>query len=257
MEQRPNLSVCIDAVFEGVPEEEAIDAVARCGFPAIEFWAWWEKDLDQIKHLADQRELKIASMCTKFISLVDNSQRSHYIDGLKESIAAAAKVGCSTLISQVGDTLPGISREIQRESLIDGLLEAKPLLESSDVTLVIEPLNDRIDHKGYYLVHSDEAFEIIDVVDSEHVKVVFDIYHQQISEGHVIERFTENIRKISHFHAAGNPGRNELTVGELSYPNIFSAIVKAGYDRYIGLEYWPLGDAEAGLREVASWFASS
>ena len=195
----------------------------------------------------------IASICTKFISLVDPEKRSEYLEGLTESIAAAKQLNCPTLISQVGDALPGVSRDLQRQSLIDGLAEAKPLLESSGITLVIEPLNDRIDHKGYFLVQSDEAFDIVDAVNSDHVKVVFDIYHQQISEGHVIERLTDNIDKIAHFHVAGNPGRNELTVGELNYPNIFNAIAKAGYDRYIGLEYWPLFDAEAGLREIASW----
>ncbi len=109
-------------------------------------------------------------------------------------------------------------------TLVDGLRQAAPLLEAANLTLVIEPLNDRIDHPGYYLVRSDEAFEIIDQVGSPSVKVVFDIYHQQISEGQLIANITSNIDKIGHFHAAGNPGRHELTRGELHYPSIFAAI---------------------------------
>jgi hydroxypyruvate isomerase len=103
-------------------------------------------------------------------------------------------------------------------------------------------------------VHSEEAVRFVDAVDSPRVKVVFDIYHQQVSEGHVIANLTANIEKIGHFHAAGNPGRHELTRGELHYPSIFEAIRHTDYDGYVGLEYWPLGDPLAGLQEVASWF---
>ena len=130
------------------------------------------------------------------------------------------------------------------------------MLEASGITLVIEPLNELIDHLGYYLVRSEEAFQIIDQVGSPNVKVVFDIYHQQISEGQLIANITSNIDKISHFHAAGNPGRHELTRGELHYPSIFDAISATGYRGFVGLEYWPVGDASAGLREIATWFGN-
>ncbi len=135
------------------------------------------------------------------------------------------------LISQVGDFRPGVSREAQHQCLVDGLKEAAPILEEAGVTLVIEPLNELVDHAGYYLIRSDEAFQIIEEVDNPRVKVVFDIYHQQISEGHVISTITTNIDKIAHFHAAGNPGRHELTIGELHYPSIFEAINKTNLRR--------------------------
>ena len=86
------------------------------------------------------------------------------------------------------------------------------------------------------------------------MKVVFDIYHQQISEGHLINHITSNIEKIGHFHAAGNPGRHELTRGEINYPEIFAAIRETGFEGYVGLEYWPVDDPVTGLRKVAEWF---
>ena len=147
-----------------------------------------------------------------------------------------------------------VSRDQQHQSLVDGLKEAAPMLESADITLVIEPLNELVDHAGYYLTRSDEAFDIIDEVASSHVKVVFDIYHQQISEGHIIHNITSNIEKIGHFHSAGNPGRHELSHGEINYPVVFDAIRKTNYEGFVGLEYWPLKAPEIGLKEVASWF---
>lgn len=247
-------SVCIDAVFENQPLEDALIAVKQANLHAFEFWGWWDKDLDSIIRLRDQHQLQIAACCTKFISLVDSQVRSDYLAGLEESIAAAKQLNCPTLISQVGDFLPNIDRGSQHQSLIDGLKQAAPLLEAADVTLVIEPLNEQVDHPGYYLIRSDEAFQIVDAVGSSHVKVVFDIYHQQISEGHLIHNIASNIAKIGHFHAAGNPGRHELTEGEIHYPAIFDAIRKTPFDGYVGLEYWPVHDRILGLQEVASWF---
>lgn len=247
------LSVCVDAVLEGTPLVEATSLVKACGIDAFEFWCWWEKDLDELLAARDASDLAIATCCTKFISLVDPATRAEYLAGLEESLAAAKRINTSTLISQVGDFRPGVARREQHQSLVDGLKAAAPMLEAAGVTLVIEPLNELVDHAGYYLIRSDEAFEIVDEVGSNHVKVVFDIYHQQISEGHLIHNITKNIDKIAHFHAAGNPGRHELSHGEINYPKIFDAIRKTHYEGYVGLEYWPLQDAAIGLKEAAGW----
>lgn len=250
---RLKASVCVDAVLENLSTVDAMKLVADCGYPAFEFWKWWDKDLDSINQAREELQLQVAAVCTKFVSLVDPDVRAEYLAGLKESIAAAGSLNCPVLISQVGDARPGVDRAEQRDCLIAGLKEAAPMLEDSGVVLAIEPLNELIDHAGYYLVRSDEAFSIIQEVDSPNVKVTFDIYHQQISEGHVIANLTQNVNAIAHFHAAGNPGRHELDRGELHYPSIFAAIADTGYSGHVGLEYWPVNDAAAGLREAASW----
>lgn len=249
-------SVCIDAVLGDMDIPDAVKLVADAGIGAFEFWGWWDKDIDAIVAARDTHGMEIAACCTRFISLVDPAARNDYLAGLQETIAAAQKLNVKTIISQVGDARPGVDRKEQRDFLVAGLKAAAPLLADGDVTLVIEPLNELVDHAGYYLVRSDEAFAIIDEVASPHVKVVFDIYHQQISEGHLIDNITSNIDKIAHFHAAGNPGRNELYRGEIDYPSVFKAIHKAGYQGYVGLEYWPLDDPLAGLKSEAERFPS-
>lgn len=247
-------SVCIDAVLGDLSHDDAIELVRNAGIGAFEFWGWWDKDLAVIEAARLRCALHIAACCTKFISLVDPSHRVAYLQGLEESIAAAKQLDCPTLISQVGDFRAGVPRAEQHDCLVEGLKEAAPMLEAAGITLVIEPLNELVDHPGYYLVRSDEAFEIIDQVGSDRIKVVYDIYHQQISEGQLIHNITANIDKIAHFHAAGNPGRHELTRGELDYRSIFDAIRETDYEGYVGLEYWPVGDALTGLEEVAAWF---
>ena len=250
----PKPSVCIDAVLGDTTLETALSLVKSLSIPAFEFWCWWEKDMDALLNAKQANKLQIAACCTKFVSLVDPAKRADYLRGLEESIAAAQELGCPTLISQVGDALPNAERLPQHQSLVDGLKDAAKLLEGTGITLVIEPLNVLVDHPGYYLVESQEAFQIVEEVSSPSIKVVFDIYHQQVSEGHVIHNLTKNIDKIGHFHAAGNPGRHELDRGELSYPSIIEAIRKTNYEGYVGLEYWPLEAPESGLRRAASWF---
>lgn len=250
-------SVCIDAVLSELAIDEAVALVAESGIGAFEFWGWWDKDLDVVRAARDKHSMQISACCTKFISLVDPATREDYLVGLVESIEAAQSIGCSTLISQVGDFRKGVSRDEQHDCLVEGLREAAPILENAGITLVIEPLNELVNHPGYYLIRSDEAFEIIDKVGSPAVKIVFDIYHQQISEGNVISNLISNIDKIAHFHAAGNPGRHELTRGELHYPSIFDAISNTNYDGFVGLEYWPKDDPLEGLKEIAGWFEQS
>ncbi len=248
-------SVCIDAVFEGMPVAQAIAQVKEAGFDAFEFWGWWDRDLDGLLAARDRHQMNISACCTRFISLVDPSCQSDYLAGLEETVAVAQRIGVKTIISQVGDALPGMDRASQHDQLVHGLKAAASILENSGTTLVIEPLNDKIDHPGYFLVHSEEAFQIVDAVGSPDIQVVYDIYHQQISEGHLIATIQDNIDKIGHFHAAGNPGRHELTRGEIQYSEVFRAIAATDYDGYVGLEYWPVDEAAAGLREIRPWFS--
>lgn len=244
------LSVCVDAVYNGRDFRESVNELKELGYDTIEFWSWWQKDVDAVADAVAEAGVSIATFCTKFVSLVDPALRSTYIEGLTESIAVAKRLNCTKLISQVGQALEGLSREAQTQSLIEGLRACLPLLVKEGVTLLIEPLNTRVNHQGYFLASSEEAFHIVKQVGSPYVKVLFDIYHQQITEGNVIANIRENIAWIGHFHAAGNPGRHELDNGELNYEQIFQAIDEAGFTGHMGLEYFPVEEPQVGLRKL-------
>ncbi|RKD88879.1 TIM barrel protein [Halopiger aswanensis] len=104
---------------------------------------------------------------------------------------------------------------------------------------MVEPLNNPVNHRGYYLDSSYAAYEIVDAVDSPVVSVLFDVYHQQIVEGNVIANLTENLEFVGYVHVADVPGRHEPGTGELNYWCVFEALDEAGYDGYVGLEYAP------------------
>ena len=253
LEKKMKISVCSDALFMGKDYGQAMKELANAGFRDIEFWTWWDKDLSLLKSLKKEHDINFITFCTKFSSLTDVSKLSEYKQGLIESIAAAKEIGCKMLISQVGDELIYVDRSIQHYNIVDGLKEMAPLVEKAGILLLIEPLNTRIDHKGYYMWDSDEAFEIVGEVGSANVKVLFDIYHQQIMQGDLLRRIEANINKIAHFHAAGNPGRHELEAGELNYRFIIDEIKKAGYKGYFGLEYFPVNKPEDGLKSILSY----
>jgi len=244
------VSVCVDALYNGKNFTKSITELAKNNIREIEFWAWWDKNIDDIIKVQQEKDIKIIAFCTKFISLTDENKRDDFISGLKESIEIAKKIGCNTLIAQVGEELKNIPRKKQHLSIVNGLKACVPILEKANIRLVFEPLNTLVDHKGYYLYSSAEAFSIVEEVNSENVKVLYDIYHQQIMEGNIIETIKKNIDKIGHFHGAGIPNRHELNSGELNYINIFNVIDKLEYNGYIGLEYFPVESPLKGIKDI-------
>ena len=122
--------------------------------------------------------------------------------------------------------------------------------EDHRVVLVLEPLNPIVDHPAYWLTKMSEAVDIIQEVASPSLKILDDLYHQQLTEGNLIANLTLYAPWIGHFHVAGVPGRHELVGGELDYRNIFAAISKSGYAGYVGLEFSPAGDDEAALKQA-------
>lgn len=244
-------SVCASAVFSGMNLIDALEKIRESGAKVYEIWGWWDQDVDALAKAQRENGLRLAAMCTKGFVLNDPARRQEYLDGLRQSVEAAKKLGCSTLISQVGQAIEGVSREEQHASIVEGLRACAPVLEEAGMTLVIEPLNVLVNHIGYYLAESKEAFEIVREVGSANVKVLYDVYHQQITEGNLIATITENIADIGHIHIAGVPGRHEvLGANEINYAAVLGALKDAGYAGAIGLEYFPLKDAVEGIREV-------
>lgn len=244
-------SVCIPAVFNANPSSAALFSAAAAGFRRYEIWSWWDQDIDAYVKAQKENGLEIAAVCTFFISLTDPACREAYKDGLKKTIEVCKKLGCRTIISQVGQELENIPRTLQHESIVDGLKECAAMLEENDITLVFEPLNTKIDHPGYYLWSSAEAFEMEEEIGSSHIKVLFDLYHQYIMDDLSVEEIVKNIDKIAHFHVAGYPGRHEpLIDSEIDYKTILKAIKDSGYRGSVGLEYFPVYDAAEGLKTL-------
>jgi hydroxypyruvate isomerase len=242
-------SVCIEMVYTEYPFLDRIKIAADQGFDAIEFWNWDNKDMPAIREGVQKAGIDIATFqSNRGGTLINPTQRNNFISGIKESLRMADEMNTKKmfiLTDELGNdrsvkfNFPDLSEEEKFDSVYEGLKELAPLAEAAGVTLVLEPLNDLVDHAGYWLKNSAVGFELVRKVNSPNIRLLFDIYHQQITEGNIIERLTKNLDAIGHVHVADVPGRNQPGTGELNYANILKALNNAGYDGFVGLEFSP------------------
>jgi hydroxypyruvate isomerase len=179
--------------------------------------------------------------------LVDPKQREAFLAQVRQAIDYHMVIGNRFCTVITGPGVPGWPRGQQRINVIEGLRRAADLLENTNLTIVVEPLNELVDHAGYFLVHSDEAAEIMAAVGSQHVKILFDIYHQQISEGNLINNIRRYFEYIGYFQVGDVPGRNEPGTGEVNWRNVFNAIHGLGYKGILGMEHGLSQPGMAGL----------
>ena len=243
------LCVAIPCFFKHVDFCDAIRQVAALGYDAAETYQWKDLDLDVVKRTLDETGVELLSMCTTEFNLTEPAFRGAWVEGIRKSCIAAKKLGVKRLITQVGkDT--GAPRAEQHASIVEGLRAGAPILAEYGITVMIEPLNTYVNHPGYYLWQATEAFEIIREVNHPNVKVIYDIYHQQVMEGNIIPNIVNNLDCIAHLHGAGHPGRHEMQDGESDYRNIIRAVDAAGYTGALGLEYVPLLDPLESLKRA-------
>jgi len=134
---------------------------------------------------------------------------------------------------------------------IAGLKRVTPTAEKHGVTLCLEMLNSKVDHKDYHADHTAWAVQVVQGVASPRLKLLYDIYHMQIMEGDVIATVTKYKDYIAHYHTGGVPGRNEIDDSqELHYPAIVKAIRATGYDGFLGQEFIPKRDPITSMGEA-------
>ena len=175
----------------------------------------------------------------------------HLIKEYLEVIPIMAKAKYRNLICFTG-TRSGMDDETGMKNCIDALKKILPLAEKNGVTMVMELLNSKIDHKDYMCDHSAWGVELCKRVGSENFKLLYDIYHMQISEGDIIRTIKENHQYFAHYHTGGVPGRNEINDSqELHYPAIMKAIKDTGYKGYVAQEFVPTRENKIdSLREA-------
>ena len=245
--------------FPGLRPEERLERVAAWGLPAYE-WLWPLGNPDTIRAKADELGIELSCIVgTGAISegwMVQPDDHDKTVEMFEGRVAMAKRLNCKRLVGLTGNLRHDISVEQQTEHVITCLKRLAPIAEQNDVILVMEALNTLVDHPGFFLTRTDQTVAILREVNSPNVKMLFDIYHQQITEGNVIRNLRENIEYIGHFHVADNPGRQEPGTGELNYTNIFNAIVETGYDGFVALECGhSTGNHEDTLRATLKYLA--
>lgn len=168
----------------------------------------------------------------------------------EKAIPQVAEFGYPNIICFSGNRR-GMSDEEGLENCVKGLKRLMPIAEKYKVTVVLELLNSKVNHKDYMADHSAWGVELCKKVGSERLKLLYDIYHMQIMEGDIIRTIRESGKYFGHYHTGGNPGRNEIDeTQEIYYPAVMKAIVATGYKGFVGQEFVPKRDPLTSLRQA-------
>jgi len=240
-----NHSVCRWCYRKWFSLEQLCEAAVKMGLKSVELLS--PAELPTVKKYG----LVCAMVNTHGIKegLNNKNHQAKCLDKIRESIAAAAEHGFPNVIAFSGNRA-GMPDDVGVDNTVTALKQVAGYAEKQKVTICIEILNSKVNHKDYMFDHMNWGIEVCRRVGSERVKILYDIYHAQIMEGDVIRTIRDNKKYIGHYHTGGNPGRHEIDqTQELYYPAIMRAIVKTGFTGYVGQEFIPTKDPMTSLAE--------
>lgn len=258
------LAVCAETVFADLPLSRRMAAIREAGVASIELWGVGPERMSEVErglHSSGCR-LEIFSG-NRHHSPIDPSERDGFLAELQGNLNQAVALSCprvmllSDKVDGRGIPIPPahpLSVEQRFESMLECLTGAVALADAANISLLIEPLNTKVDHPGYTLCHSAPAFELVRKVGSPRLKVLYDVYHMQIMEGNLISTMEANLGEIGHIHVADVPGRHEPGTGEIHYPSIAGMLRDKGYRGCVGLECFPQSSATIAVKAFASAF---
>jgi len=233
-------SLCIDSIYPKENLEEKLTRIKQAGFKYIEFWEWRDKNLKVIINSG----LEVSNFSGNRISslILDNKEKVIQEINTSIDIAKILKCDCVMLLSDIleGDgsvKINSISNENKFLRLYDNLKALAEIAKKEDIVLVIEPLNTLKDHKNYYLDNFRKTLELIQSVNSEHLKILYDIYHMQIMEGNILDTLQKYHQFIGYIHIANVPYRCEPWTGELDFKFILKELSKV-YSEFVGFEFF-------------------
>ena len=191
----------------------------------------------------------------------DPASRDALLAELKEALTPMETLGCPAMILLSGNVLPGQSRQAQHQSCIESLKRAAALVEGRQINgqpvrLLLECI-DPEENPHYYLQSAAEAIEIVRAVNHPQVQFLYDLFHEQIAEGNLIEKLEKHIDVIGLIHVADVPGRHEPGTGEINYASVYRKLAQLKYQHVVAMEFKPVGDAVAALRAARTMVANT
>jgi hydroxypyruvate isomerase len=237
-----NLSPCVEWQFSDhdEPLADRIRAAKEAGFARTEFHLWRDKDVDAIAEALAETGITLTGICVDpRRSLVDPAQHGEFLEAVRDSILTSQKLGNPPMIVASGFTREGVTPEEHFDAAVTALKAAAALAEAAGVMLVLEPLNDRVEHPGMYLVSTTLGLDIVDAVGSPSLRLLYDVYHSQVMGENIEAVLAGRIHLVHHVQIADMPGRNEPGTGTIDWAGVMATLQRLGYAGDIGLEYRP------------------
>ena len=250
------LSVMLWTVFRDLPFETRLEKVVAAGYRNVElvreYEHWTEEDIARVNQ--KRQELGISFDCVAGLKhgVANPADRDGLMADLQRTLVLMEKINSPAVIVLSGNLIPGMSKESQQQSCVDGLRAAARLVDGKSINgqpvrILLENI-DPEENPKYFLTSVSMGFEIIKSVAHPQVQFLYDFFHEQIAEGNLIEKLEHNIQHVGLVHIADVPGRHEPGTGEINYANIFRKLAELKYRHAAAMEFLPTGDAVSQLQ---------
>jgi hydroxypyruvate isomerase len=250
------LSVMLWTVFTDLPFEQRLEKVAEAGYKNVElvgeYGSWTDSDFKRAN--AKRRELGLNFDCTAGlkhgVSVPDH--RQPLLDELRQALPVMERIDCPNMILLSGNRIPGMPRDTQHRCCVETLKAAADLVQGRSINgqpvrLLLETI-DPEENPQYFLTEIAEALEIVQTIDHPQVRLLYDLYHEQIAAGNLISKLEKSLPHLGLVHVADVPGRHEPGTGEINYQNIFRKLAELNYAGMVAMEFHPSGDPVSQLR---------
>ena len=255
------LSVMLWTVFADLPFEERLARVAEAGYSNVElvgeYAKWSERDFARANEARKRLGIRFDATAgmehaahTKGIA--DPAERAPFLEELKQSLMTMETLECPAMIVLSGSVVERLSREEQHRSCVETLKRAAELVERRQIggepaRVLLECIHAE-ESPHYFLQSATEAIEIVREVNHPQVQFLYDIFHEQMGFGQLIEKLEKHIDVIGLIHVADVPGRHEPGTGEINYGNIYRKLAELRYLHKVAMEFLPTDDEVKTLR---------
>lgn len=248
------LAANLSFLFPELPFLDRFDAAAACGFTGVEFLFPYEYDAQEIAARLQRHGLQQVLFNLppgdwnggeRGVAALPGRE-AEFRDGVLRALDLAASLGTLHLHALAGIAPPGTEPQLLRETYLANLAFAAAAARPYGINIAIEPIN-RFDMPGYHLERTGDALAVIAAVKAPNLRLQFDVYHRQRSEGELVHGLETCRDAIVHVQIAGAPHRNEPDPSEIDYDAVFAQLEAIDYAGWIGCEYRPRGDTRAGL----------
>jgi hydroxypyruvate isomerase len=260
-----SLSIMLWTVWTDLPFEQRLAKVVEAGYTNVElvgeYAKWTDVEFDRANAARKQLGIRFDATAGLHNGIANPALRDAFLAELKQAFNPMQKLACPAMIVLSGNVVPGLSREQQHQSCIDGLKRASELIEGKriggePVRLLLECI-DPEENPRYFLQSAAEAIDIVRAVNHPQVQFLYDLFHEQIAEGNLVEKLDKHIDVIGLIHVADVPGRHQPGTGEINYANIYRKLAQLHYGYTVAMEFHPTGDPVSALRAARQMVASA
>ncbi len=250
----PRFCANLTMMFNEVPFLDRFEAAAKAGFKAVEFLFPYDFPAADIRARLDANGLEPALFnmppgnwaAGERGTAALPGRQEEFRAGVEKAIEYATTLGVKKLHCMAGIPAPDAVPGAAASRYVANLAWAAERTKAAGLLIVIEPINHR-DMPGYLLNTLGQAAGIVDALGADRVRVLFDVYHCQVTEGDITSRMKALAPVIGHIQIADVPARNEPGTGEINWRTVFAQMDTIGYDGWVGCEYRPAAKTEAGL----------